>query len=262
MDLVTHIDKIRDVDDNIFKIIEASLLDLTMEVLKSEYPFTGKALVMLVTKSNFIKNSIFDVCENEDLYSANILYRSLIEHFLRHQYLFLNYAKRKNDDIGIDYYNYCDMGENLDFLKSIKSTNKIFDPEHPDINTWEEISKLDKRFSKISPKELKEKSEQFRYRNIIKFLSSTLSLKDSMLNKIIPLYSELSSFVHGGPYGENMLFAHGVNEKDRIEKLKNICEMTFEISKGIKLYTYLFAVQINQKYGIFYNQINEASVKI
>lgn len=261
MGLSAHISKIRDVDDEIFQIIKGSFVDLIKDVSKSIYPYTGKALTMLFTKSDFIKNSIFDICENEDLYSANILYRSLIEHFLRHQYLFLKYAKNKNDDIGIDYYKYCDMGENLAFLKAIKATNTIFDPEHVDIDTWKEISKLDVRFNECTPKELKQKNKQFSYRNIVKFISSTLSIEDGLLKNIMLAYAGLSSFVHGGPYGESMLLSHS-KEKDRVKKLKNICDMTFTISKGIKSFTYLFAFQINQKYERFYNQINKISVKI
>lgn len=261
MDLSERIDRIRDLDDRVFnEVIQHSFADLTKDVLKSEFPCTARALTMLVTKSNFVKNSIFDVSEHEDLYSANILYRSLIEHSLRHQYIFMSYAKNKNDSVGKDYYEYCDMGENLDFLKAIKSTNEIFDPENADIKTWEELSKIDERFQKCTPKQLSIKVDQFKYRSIIKFISSNLSLKEGILAKIIPLYSELSSFVHGGPYGEKNLFSHALNEQARLDKLENICEMTFEISKAIKSFTYLFAYQVNKKYGSYYNKINAISL--
>jgi len=260
MNLSTQINKIRDVDDQIFKLVDASLIDLTKDILKSKYPLTSKALIMLVTKSNFIKNSIFDICENEDLYSANILYRSLIEHSLRYQFIIMNCSENKNDDIGIDYYKYCDMGENLDFLKALKSTNAMFaDPSFEELDTWKEISRFDKRFLKSTPKEIKAKKEQFNYKNMIKFLSSTLSLQKGMFKKIIPIYSELSSFVHGGPQGENTFFTNAIDEEARKRKLINICEITFEITKNIKLTTYLFASQFNQKYVIIYNQIKEAS---
>lgn len=259
MDFADYIEEIREIDAKIHEVIEESLADLARFLSNSKFPKTGTALIMLLTKSNFIKNGIYELCSVEDLYSVNILYRSLIEHFLKHQYIFLNFAKSNNDQIGTDYYSYCDMGENLDYLKAIRSTNTIFDPSNSDIEVWEELVKHDKRFKGISPKKLKEKNDQFRYKNIIRYISS-LGIEDNgTLKKIIPQYSELSSFVHGGPYSENILFEKS-GSTERIEIMKNTCEMTFSIAKSIKAFTYLFAYQLSNEYGSYYNKIQ--SIKL
>lgn len=261
MNLSSYIENIRKADDKIHTVIETSFGDFVTDIKKSKFPFTGKAIIMLVTKSNFIKNSIFDIALNEDLYSANILFRSLIEHFLRHQYLFISFAKDKEDTVGIDYYKYCDMGENFDFLRAIKSTKQIFDPDNVDINTWEILSNISPEFKKLSPKELEDKNRRFTYKNIVKYIVSTIphTGNDTLLKSIIPTYSELSSFVHGGPGGEDVLLKN--QKKDvRSESLKNICRTSFLITKNIKLFTYFFGMQLFPKYLSFYKQISEINL--
>lgn len=253
------IEKIRDQDDLIHNVIEESFTELIKDLKKYKYQKTLLAMVNLVLKTNFIKNSIFDLCETDDLYSAKILYRSLIEHSLIHEYLFMKSTVDKNDSVGEDYYKYCDMNEDLKYLKTIKNINKNFNLGKQDIDTWKEISKIKEDFNKITRKNLKFKADQFKYWNIVNYIFN--NVKDdfviNFLTKIILEYAELSSFVHGGPFGEKIMYKGFDKIKD---ELKYMAEMTFSIVKNIKLTTYLLAYQSDKKYGVFYNQIKNVDI--
>lgn len=256
-----QIEKIREMDEKMFEIIEESFPSLLSTVFESDYRQTGLSLTSFHSKTHFIKNAIFDLCENDDLYSARILFRSLIEHFLRHQYIFIRFAFEKNDKVGEDFYKYCDLGENRDFLKNINSANKLVDDNYLKINVWDEIKKVQKDFNGIDSKYLEEKSNQFQYKNIIKYILDNIkddSIKP-MLQKIILNYSELSSFVHGGPFGEREMIRNS-NSEIRSQSLQSLAELTFSMVKGIVTYTYLFAYQIDKKYGPYYNRLIKISI--
>jgi len=252
---MNFIEDIKSVDEKIHQIMEESFGELIKSISKSTFPSTGKALITLTLKSNFIKNAIFDLCENDDLYSVSILFRSLIEHYLRQQYLFMRYAQEKNDSIGIDYYKYCNMGEDLGYIKSIKYIHKMFDDKN-DFDIWGSYCSVKPEFKNLTKIERKSKVDQFNYKNIISFIWNFSKNEEvsNFLQNIILNYSELSSFVHGGPYGENMMFSNG-DKKKRNKKLKNMAELSFTMAKQIKQFTYLFAYQLDTKYGSFYNRL-------
>ena len=254
-----NIKKIRDQDDLIHNIMEKSFTELIKDSKNFKYKKTSSASISLVLKTSFIKNSIFDLCETDDLYSAKILFRSLIEHFLMHQYLFMRSSMEQNDDVGEDYYKYCDMNEDLMYLNSIKNIIKKVDPKKCKIDVWKELSKIKNDFNEIDRKGLKYKADQFKYWNIINYISD--NVKDSsvrnFLAEITLDYSELSSFVHGGPYGEKFML-RGIIAIQK--ELGGMAEITFSIAKNIKLTTYLLAFQTHKKYGSYYNQIKNIKI--
>ena len=86
--------KIRDFDDEIFKAMELNFHNSLSTFSNVGFTNVGRAFTMFVTKTNFIKNAIFDLCENDDPYSANILFRSLIEHHLKFMFIFVQSYKR------------------------------------------------------------------------------------------------------------------------------------------------------------------------
>lgn len=255
------IEKIREADEKMFEVIEESFYLLTSTALKSDYKQTGRALTSFHAKTHFIKNAIYELCESDDPYSARILFRSLIEHFLRHQYIFIRFAIEKNDQVGEDFYKYCDVGENRDLLKNINSANKLGDDSYLNFNVWDEIKKVRKEFNDIDTKYLEDKINQFTYKNIIKYILTNIS-DDSIkpiLQKIIMNYSELSSFVHGGPFSEREMLKNS-NSEIRSQSLQSLAELTFIMVKGIITYTYLFAYQIDKKYGSYYNRLIKISI--
>jgi hypothetical protein len=244
-------------ETQLHEIIQNSFSNLIEDVKKSDFPQTGKALAMQVIKSNFLKEGIFEACISENIYVAKLLYRSLIEHFLRHQYIFIRWTKEQNDSAGADYYKYCDMGEDWEYIKAINKTNKIFSVEKMEKeNKWDAYLKMKNNKENISQKELEIKTSLFTYTKIINYIWENINNNETMkaLSSVILDYSELSSYVHGGPFAESQLISNADPNK-MIKNKEELLEMTFYMSKNIKEFTYLFAYKIEKKYGIYCQKI-------
>lgn len=80
---MNEIEKIRDLDYEIFKELQEYFPKTINSQFKKDFPITSALSSMFDTSGTFIKNSIFDSCEADDYYGAKILFRSLIEHYIR-----------------------------------------------------------------------------------------------------------------------------------------------------------------------------------
>lgn len=57
------------------KIYLNNIEEITSTILDSQIPKTGKAILMLVRKMEYISYSIYGLYDIMEIYSANILYR-------------------------------------------------------------------------------------------------------------------------------------------------------------------------------------------
>jgi hypothetical protein len=209
------------------------------------FPKTGQALFMLFSKSVYLKNAIFSICENDDIYSSNIIYRAIIEHYLLQHYMYMRSIETKSDQPGVDYYKYCDLGEGSRFVYSVLQSYKIFTDDERPYNHWDELRKYD-AYKELSKSQLESKVKQFNYKEIIKYFADISKRKNRPHLKIdffkwmIPDYSELSSFVHGGPWAEQYMYQFSDDEKRNREGL-NICKKAFNLTCIMAQITYLFA---------------------
>ena len=76
------IDQIIEIDDDVFNIIEKDAGKVFLSFKNNDLEKTGRALSLFHVKIGFIKNGIYGQIESNNLYVANILYRTLIEHYL------------------------------------------------------------------------------------------------------------------------------------------------------------------------------------
>ena len=112
------IEKIRDLDDEVFEEFKLYLPKITTSSFVKEYPTTNILMNMFDTSGTFIKNSIYDSCETDNYFGTKILYRSLIEHHIRFKYLFVNWGLTKSDKFARDYLEYNDAREILDLIRA------------------------------------------------------------------------------------------------------------------------------------------------
>lgn len=212
---------------------------------------------MFITKSNFIKNAIIDLCENEDVYSTRILYRSLIEHGLKHQYLYLRWAKDKNDSVGEEYYEFCNFSEDLSYLKAIQYANRLAGQTTTKEEPFSILNQLKQQSTKYSSTLIEEKARQFSYRKIVEYILSTVKTENlsPFLCKLILEYSELSSFVHGGPFSENEFYRLSA-KAERDQQLINIASNSFLIATDIKLNAFVIFLNTNRDYEKGYTRIH------
>lgn len=242
------LDNIRDFDDDIFEVMKSNFHNAISTFSKVGLENVGRAFTMFITKTNFIKNAIFDICENDDLYSANILLRSLIEHHLKYMFIFIRHTSEQNDDVGIEYYQYCDFSESIMIGKSWLDSWQILTPENED-KLYDVIIERKPELKNFPQKEIIQKAKQFNYKNIISFIKNSIEVASSnygWLDKIIPNYGDLSSYVHGGPLADKYLLYFN-NEKERSKELLNICQLTFLTANTLKQFLYLLLAQLDKE---------------
>ena len=86
---MNDIDKNFASNETLSKKIQESLSYIIESLQKTEFKYTGKALISFIPKSGYLINSLLFSCKSDDPYSASILFRSLIEHSFRHLYIFI-----------------------------------------------------------------------------------------------------------------------------------------------------------------------------
>ena len=250
------IEKIREIDEEIFEVMKDNFQNSISIFSNVGYTNVGKALTMFITKTNFIKNAIFDICENDDPYSANILFRSLIEHHLKFMFIFIRHTQEQNDEVGNEYYKFCDFSESIAIGKSWLDNWQILTQENED-KLYEVIVDIKPELKKYSKKEIMQKAKQFNYRTIITFIKSSIKdIKYGWLNVIIPNYGDLSSYVHGGPLADRyLLYFNDVEEREK--KLINICSLTFLTANILKQLFYMLLAQIDKgQYEVYLGKID------
>jgi len=265
MEFSDKIERIRALDDELFEIFEQSNFLIIPFLKNSEIPKTTELLIMFMSGSNFIKNSIFDCIENDDVYSSKVLFRSLIEHFLRFKYISVNYLMEKSDSKSEYYYTILEISEYLSLSKSIKSVNKINGiDEQTVMEMWTELCEKFPKLKTFNKNEIEEFTRNFSIKNIIAFLTETVSKsnpKEFLLSKMIIEYSELSSFVHGGIFAYKSCFLYS-NETERQKEQERIAGLTYQLCGTIKYFSYLIFYQFNKAFGPLYLKTEELIKKI
>ncbi|MHA1348074.1 MAG: hypothetical protein ACTSO3_16855 [Candidatus Heimdallarchaeaceae archaeon] len=255
MNLDNALEEIFTQDSRFFEdVISKTDSEVRNILIKSDYPKTGKALFMFFTKCSFLKNAIYNVCREDDHYSASILYRSYLEHFLRHHYLLYRFMETRTDQPGIDYYKYCMTEEGIRFLYGVKKSNQIFTENFSEYDVWKEIDDLlqqKEEYRSITKTELQKKTAQFEYKNILKYLND-LSEKSrfsevEFMRWLVADYAELSSFVHGGPWAEDDLYKYSENTI-REKRLVSQCRKTFNLYCIVAHGTFFCARLIDNQY--------------
>lgn len=153
-------------------------------------------------KVESIRIGIFETAKVEEHYSVNILYRSLLEHFVKAQYLWMRTVEQESDEIGVDYWLFGNAQEAIDYGKNLRDAYSLvgIESEIDPIDVLRKKGFLDR---KQSARGVKRKTDQFTYKFMTRHIAESLKAKESgkapILQSIFPRYSELSSFVHGGP---------------------------------------------------------------
>lgn len=228
---------IRSLNEEIFEVTSRKFHFSLQTFSDNNIPNVGCAMMMFVAKANIIKSSLFEICENEDIYSANILFRALIDHHLRFMYIFTRYVKERNDCVGVEYYKFCDLMESLSVGRSwLESWQLLEDGNEAKLR--EALLEKQPDLKNIPINEIIRKAKQFNYRSIVRFIKDSIENLDyGWLDLLIPHYGNLSSYVHGGPLAEKSLF-YSLNSHVQKETL-NIAKLSFIAANTITQFYYL-----------------------
>ena len=160
---------VRERDSEIHRTVE-EFMPLALEFAEQgPIPKTSRVFLSFVASTEFIKNGIFDLAETENVYAAKILFRSLIEHDLRFQYVWFRTSEEKSDAAAEDYLKYGRFKEVLQVAKSWKRVAKILGRE-PSITPHEALKDVVKDAGGYSSKEIDERASQFEYARIIEYI--------------------------------------------------------------------------------------------
>ncbi|MDE1205886.1 DUF5677 domain-containing protein [Tenacibaculum larymnensis] len=260
-----EIEEIRYLDNIIFEEFQTYFLKTTTSNFKEEFPNTNTLIHFIDISANFIKNSIYDNCETDDYYGMKILYRCLIEHYIRFKFIFTKWIAEKDDYFSKNYLEYNDAREVLDLIRAKISEQQLSDPNYK-LKDWDSFLKDHPNFKNKTRKEVEEETRKFSFKNIIRFLNN--QLKNEELNnsdffgKLIIEYSDLSSFVHGGMKSYKEMMRMNTEEKRLIE-YKRVCGLAFQMSNSIKLFSLLMYVQTDKEdFSLHYLKVDETLKKI
>jgi len=250
---MNDVDKNFALNETLSKKIQESLPFIIESLQKTEFQYTGKALTYFIPKSGYLINSILFSCKSGDPYSASILFRSLIEHSFRHLYIFVKALNDKNDDVGKTYYNSLKANEDLESVEKIINYKKIVYPEDTQWNTKGDHNNA-----------IRETAKSFRIEKIFHYLISNNNneksevikryKKEYLLERLIE-YTNMSSGVHGGPFGELALYELR-KDKSKLEvTLNKFANESFLLHKSVVETTYLFASLMDGEVTEYYTNV-------
>ena len=204
-------------------------------------------------------NSILFSCKNRDAYSASILFRSLIEHSFKHLYIFVKALNDNNDSVGEVYYKSLKGYEDLKSVQKIINYNKLVYPENTQWNTKSEHNKA-----------LGDAAKKFDIGEIFQYLINNNNDKSSeiikrykkeyLLERLIE-YTNMSSSVHGGPFGELELYELQKDKSKLEATLNKFVSESFLLHKSLVETTYLFASLMDDGVTKYYNDISSHHIK-
>ena len=148
---------------------------VVFEILKTyEYPKTGNLILLFITKTNFIKDGILDLYKTQNLFSMNILIRSMMEHYLRFIYLYIRFKKEKNDSAASEYIKFFALSEDVSIGKAWEEVRNFKgDPYKQD--PFALFREINKNYQKYTPLVISEKSAQFKDKYYLSFISKFIN---------------------------------------------------------------------------------------
>ena len=231
--------EIIELDNCINKEMKAAYQYLPLLLRRKSISKTAELFFMHIVSTDAIKHSLFSAAESKNIYTVKILFRSLVEHFLRFQYIWFQYIRIDDGEpFSKSYYIKLGLSEKLSNINSTLARNRISNVKGKTREEmWSEAQSLDPRFATYSIQEIEKFSREISIKNIITALSKEIEKKSdescNLLKDLISRYATLSSFVHGGLHAHHNLIGY-----EKSGKLDNdlcvICGVTLQITSMIK----------------------------
>jgi hypothetical protein len=228
----------RDADDIYFDIVKTDGATLFVSIGRTMFQNTYRAMFGFCAKTNSLKTAMFDAVDSNNPYAFKVLFRCFCEHYLRFMYIWSHFVRETSDSIGSEYYSFCGAVEAQDYVSAISMAEALLgNAVVADVKLV--LEKLYPEAAKLSKKELEQRSNQFKYRAIIKFLAGEqfgfVGKNRPFLAQIVPAYALLSSFVHGGPYTD--IEMAGYSQPMALKECENDAEVVFLMAASVFMCT-------------------------
>lgn len=219
----TTLNAIRKTDAKLLAITEELHTRIPKALNGTIFEKTGEVMTSLVVRLGFLKNGILDLAEGDNLYSMCVLFRVFLEHDLRANAVYLKAVTEHSDNFA-DQYSQLRLSEASEYLRAYK-TAELDIGDHP-------RTVLDRWFpeaSSLTEGDIRKLAKPFQYRELIKTIRGLLgATAPDFLTKIIPNYSELSGFVHGGPSAGQALTLF-LDDDTRTAEMVRLADLTVTI---------------------------------
>lgn len=244
-DKTSKIDQFLKLNNKLSQEVQSSLPAIIKSLEKCKFKYTSKALLSFILKSGYLNSAILELSGSGNVYATAILSRSMIEHNFRHLYIYTRALNDDSDDIGKRYYKTLRGNEDLESFTKINNYNKAVYSEKTGWGTKGEHNKT-----------IREVGKEFRIEQIFFYLIANNNngkdkiverfKKEYLLQRLID-YTNLSSGVHSGPFGE-LAFFNLQKDKDKLNKaLEKFAGDSFNLHCGLVEATYLFAYLMDDK---------------
>lgn len=235
------LDEANDINESYFQLLEEGMPILRQYIRDCSERVTLTVLLEFVIRLATIKNGLLQLGKEDNYYSANILYRSFLEHWLKSTYILVRYLNEKNDESGNEYRSLVRIGEELQYGTSLKRMSEILDSEHKDLNVWQHITTHIPDLKKVPHQTVKDAVVGFDYKNIIKYLTEHKAPGSNLIPAIVSDYSRMSSFVHGGP---STIESYESDSDDHFNQTKGMIRFSINMTA---IYTYsVFALTLRK----------------
>lgn len=223
-----------------------------------KYKEAFRALSIFLVRVSRLSNGILDLVASDNLYSANVLLRALIEHAFKIEFLVEKSLKENNDNIYKEYFLFCDLSEELQYQKSLDFKKQKLEDIQIDEEAYQELLNRRPDLKKFTKNQINDKANQFTFRNIFRFLNDRQH-DDKLLDEDLKvyygaylhtgaIYSDLSSFVHGGPFADNFEFRMHLSEEEHNKEIFTIVENVMVMHFAPFLVTCSFISKLDKKY--------------
>jgi len=228
------------------------------ESVYSSYPSTFSSFLSLMARIDFICTGILEVSRDGNIYSARILFRSMIDHFLKSQYLFVRWGKERTDDVGNEYLHFCNLIEQVRLSDAYRKKNRLLNQEKETL-TFELIRRSFPELASFTNKEIENKASQFSYGKIISYIANAVYKneilpEEAFLPATFPFYADLSSFVHGGPYALKSMAAD-IQPDQLSTSINGLVKLAVSISASTRLFGLLMLRILDKKFQEPYTRL-------
>lgn len=250
--MTTTLEAIRNAEAGLLAITEELHTRIPEALEGTRFEKTGAVMTSLVIRLGFLKNGILDLAARDNLYSMCVLFRVFLEHILRVTAVFLKASTERSDSFADQYYQ-LRLSEAFEYLRAHKAAGlDIGDHPRTVLDQWFPEARS------LTEEDIHKLAKPFRYRELITMIRGLLSAKaPDFLAKIIPNYSELSGFVHGGPSAGQALTLFLDNDTRTVEMVR-LADLTVTMLYSAERWLLVLAASVRPDFQPALDQLNEA----
>ena len=216
---MSNLQNIRERDSRLNAITQVTRDKIPAAMKDTPLEKTTSVMMSLTARLRYLKTGILDLIEADNVYCANALYRVFLEHMLRVNAIFLWGLDNISDNLAEQYLK-VEIAEEDAYLKGCEKAGLEMIK-----NRRESLVEMFPNAKTLTDKEIKELAHPFHIRNLINTIVESVKLiKPNFITKIIPNYSRLSGFVHGGPSADRIMneLADGARRWEELKEMADV----------------------------------------